>query len=76
MDLGDGKSSSSESTKSDEVTKKKKEVENGESSSKLISHALKNPFSSTVMTITLVKKKMFSIESLGWPPKRYALILG
>ena len=57
------------STESNVATKKSSEVEKGQSSAKLISQDPKNPFSSTAMTITLVKKKMFSIESLGMASK-------
>ena len=35
------------------------------SSSKLISQDPKNPFSVTIVVVTLVKKKILSIESLG-----------
>ena len=69
VDLRDGKSSNSESIEYDEATKRTSKVEKGQSSSKLISQAQKNPFSSTTMAITPVKKKMFSIESLGTASK-------
>ncbi len=65
VDLGDGKSSSSESTKSNEAVKKTPEMEKGQSSSKLIFQYLKNPFSSIAVIVTLAKRKMFNIESLG-----------
>ena len=45
VDLGDGKSSSSKSTESDDVEKKTREVDKSHSSSKLISQDLKNSFS-------------------------------
>ena len=65
VDLGDGKSSSSESTKFDEATKKTQDVDKGQSSSKIISWDPKNPFFSTIMIVNLAIKKIFSIESLG-----------
>lgn len=54
----------SESTESDEAVKKSLEVEKGQNSSRFISKDLKNHFSSTIVAITPVKKKMFSIVSL------------
>ena len=65
VEIGDDKSSSSESTESNEATKKTQEEEKAPSSSQLLSRDLKNPFSATTTTMTQVKKKMFSIESLG-----------
>ena len=61
VDLGDGKSGNSESTESTKAEKKNQEVDKGQSSSKLISQDPTNTFSSIVMMVTLVKKKMFSI---------------
>ena len=65
VEIGDENSSSSESTESNEVAKKTQEVEKVPSSSRLLSQDPKNPFFATTMVVTLVKKKMFSIESLG-----------
>ena len=45
--------------------KKTQEVEKGPISSRILSQDPKSPFSETPMAVTLVKKKMFSIESLG-----------
>ena len=69
VDLGDGGSSDSESTKSEEATKKNGDIEKGQESSQLVSQAQKNPFSLTTKIITLVKRKMFSIDSLGMTSK-------
>ena len=49
----------------DEETKKTTEVEKGQDSLKLVSQTLKNPFSLMERAATLVKKKMFNIDSLG-----------
>ena len=68
-DLIDGGSSESESIESDEATKKTSEVEKGQYSSKLISRAPKNPFSSTTKAITSIKGKMFRFDSLGTTSK-------
>ena len=65
VEIGDEKSSSSESTESDEATRKTQEEKKAPSSSWLLSQDPKNPFSTTTMAVTQVKKKMFSIESLG-----------
>ena len=62
-DLGDGGSSDSESTESDEVAKKTVEIEKGQESSKLVSQAQKNPFSLTAKVITSVKRKIFLCNS-------------
>ena len=69
MDLSDGGSSDSESTKSDEAAKKTAEIEKGQESMKHVSQAQKNPFSLTMKEITPVKRKMFSIDSLGTASK-------
>ena len=69
VDIGDDKSSNSESTESDEVAKETQEEEKAPSSSRLLSRDPKNPFSATTTAVTLVKKKFFSIESLGTTSK-------
>lgn len=65
VDLGDGGSSESESAKFAEATKKTTKEEKCPESSKLTSQVLKNPFSSTTKTLTPIKRKMFSIDTLG-----------
>ena len=40
-------------------------MEKSQSSSRLLSQDLQNPFSTTMVVVTPAKKKMFSIESLG-----------
>lgn len=69
VDLGDGGTSESESTKSDEAAKKSIEKEKGPKTLKLISQAPNNPFSSTTKTLTLVKKKIFSVDTLSTTSK-------
>jgi len=69
VDLGDGGSSESESTESDEATKKASDAEKGPDSSKLVSQAPKNPFSLATKTLTPAKRKMFSIDALGTTSK-------
>lgn len=69
VDLGDEGSSDNESIKLDEATKKTSEVEKSQGASMLISHVPKNLFSSTVKEITLIKRKMFSIDSLRMASK-------
>ena len=69
VEIGDDQSSSSESTESDEATKKTQEEEKVLGSSRLLSQDLKNPFFATTAATTQVKRKMFSIESLGTASK-------
>ena len=69
MEIGDDKSSSSESTEFEEFMKKNQEEEKAPSSSRLLSRDPKNPFSATIVAATPRKKKMFSIESLGTTSK-------
>lgn len=69
VELGDGGSNDSESTKSDEATKKTSEEQKGQGFSMLIPQVLKNPFSSTTKVITTAKRNMFSIESLRMASK-------
>ncbi len=52
------------------TTKTKK----GQKSSKLFSQDQKNPFSSTMKAITSVKRKMFSIDSLGMTSKVIGIV--
>ena len=56
--MGDGESSSSDSTDLDEVEKKTTEAKKSKETSK-------NLFSSPTVTTTRAKRKMFSVESLG-----------
>ena len=49
--------------------KKTSGEEKGQGSSQLVSQTLKNCFSSTVKAITLAKRNMFSIGSLGTTSK-------
>jgi hypothetical protein len=65
VDLGDGESSSSESSESDGAAKDTKEAEKSQSSPKLVPQAPKNPFAPSTVAATPVKRKMFSIDSLG-----------
>ena len=69
MDLGEGGSSSSDSTNLDEVAKETVEAEKGKESSTLVSQAPKNPFASPTVATTPAKRKMFSVESLGTASK-------
>ena len=62
VDLGDGESSSSESTNSEEAEKKTIEVEKRK-------EVPKNPFAPPTAKATLAKRKMFSVESLGTTSK-------
>lgn len=65
MEIGDEDTSSSESTESDKVVEEAQKEEKAPSSSRLPFQDPKNPFSVGTMVKTPVKKKMFSIESLG-----------
>ena len=69
VEIRDDQSSSSEITEFDEATKKTQEEGKVSSSSRLLSQDLKNPFSMTTVAVTQVKRKMFSIESLGTASK-------
>ena len=62
VDLGDGESSSSESTNSKEAMKKTTEVEKRK-------EVPKNPFAPPTVKATPAKRKMFSVESLGTTSK-------
>lgn len=65
VDLGDGESSSRESSESDGVAKKTTEAKQSQGSPKLAPQAPKNPFATSTVVATAPKKKMFSIDSLG-----------
>jgi hypothetical protein len=65
VEIGDGDTSSSESTESDKGVEKSQEEEKAPGSSRILFKDPKNPFSTRTMMKTPVKKKMFSIESLG-----------
>jgi hypothetical protein len=65
VEIGDEDSSSSEVTKSDKDAKEAQEEEKAPSSSRLLFQDPKNPFSAGTVAKTPMKKKMFSIESLG-----------
>jgi len=65
VEIGDGDTSSSESTESDKAVEGTQVEEKDPSSSRLLSHGSKNPFSVGTMVKTPTKKRMFSIESLG-----------
>ena len=69
VDSRDGGSSDSESIELDEVAKKNTEIEKGQESSNPISQTQKNHVSLTTKEITPVKRKMFSIDSLGMTSK-------
>lgn len=64
VELGDGGISESESIESDETKKNTTKTKKGPKSSKLISQVPKNPFSSTIKTLTPIKINFFSIDTL------------
>ena len=65
VEIGDEDTSHSESTESDKAEGEAQKEEETPSFSRLLIKHSKNPFSTGTMVKTLVKKKMFSIESLG-----------
>ena len=69
VDLGYDGSKESESIESDEVTKKSTEIEKVPKASKIISQVLKNSFSSATKTFSLIKRKMFGVDTLGTASK-------
>ena len=54
---------------SEEATKKAQEEGKAPGSSRLLSQDSKNPFSTATVATTQVKRKMFTIESLGTASK-------